>query len=183
MAMDIKRDVNSDVEAMATDMASTIQKPKIKSSGGGSKGLKVVITVLVVVILLVAAGFALDKFTDVNLFGENNGSGADASEYSAVFLSNGQVYFGVLDKGREGNTTLSDIYYLQSYNPPLQQAPTEQAVGQPQLSLVKLGNELHGPRDYMEINDDHIVFIEKLKTDSKVVEAISKYKESLQPVE
>ena len=50
-------------------------------------------------------------------------------------------------------------------------------MGQPQLSLVKLGNELHGPQDKMEINDAHIIFIESLKQDGRVVEAIARYKE------
>jgi len=79
--------------------------------------------------------------------------------------------------GKPGYTQLEDIYYLQTYTPALQQAPNQAAVGQPQLSLVKLGNELHGPQDKMEINDAHIIFIESLKQDGRVVEAIARYKE------
>ncbi|PIU57084.1 MAG: hypothetical protein COS89_05260 [Deltaproteobacteria bacterium CG07_land_8_20_14_0_80_38_7] len=109
--------------------------------------------------------------------GEENQSQAE-EEYSAVFLSNGQVYFGRVGETANRNyTELIDIYYLQAYNPPLQQAANEQSATQPELSLVKLGNELHGPQDRMEINNDHIVFIEHLKTNGKVVEAILKYRE------
>jgi len=43
--------------------------------------------------------------------------------------------------------------------------------------LLKLGNEVHGPEDQMEINREHVVFIEKLKTDGKVAKAIAAYKE------
>jgi hypothetical protein len=43
------------------------------------------------------------------------------------------------------------------------------------LSLVKLGNELHGPKDEMTINKAHIIFVEDLKADGKVVTAIDKY--------
>jgi len=166
-------DIRKDAAPEAASEATSINKPKkVKSSS--KKGLKVVIIVLVVVILLVVVGYLVDRYTNVSLFGGGNEA---ASGYSAVFLSNGQVYFGMMKDGRPGYTELNDIYYLQAYNPPLQQAPNQQAVGQPQLSLVKLGNELHGPQDRMEINDDHIIFIEDLKSDGRVVEAIARYRE------
>ena len=44
------------------------------------------------------------------------------------------------------------------------------------VSLVKLGDELHGPADKMEINRDQILFIEDLKPNSQVVMAIKNYK-------
>lgn len=43
------------------------------------------------------------------------------------------------------------------------------------FSLVKLGNELHGPEDKMSINLSQVLFVEDLKVDSKVVEAIRAY--------
>ena len=45
------------------------------------------------------------------------------------------------------------------------------------LSLVKLGNELHGPEDAMYINMDHVLFTEELKEDSRVVDAVKRYLE------
>lgn len=93
-------------------------------------------------------------------------------EFQAVFLDNGQVYFGKIT-GEEGkNVVLTDIYYLQG-NKPLQAGDLGP---QPDLAIVKLGNELHGPVDRMEINRQHILFIEDMKTDSKVVKAIKDFK-------
>ena len=43
---------------------------------------------------------------------------------------------------------------------------------QPEFTLIKLGGELHGPKDQMTINRNQILFIEELKADSKVVTAI-----------
>jgi len=43
------------------------------------------------------------------------------------------------------------------------------------LQLIKLGKELHGPKDQMVLNRDHILFIEELSSDSKVVKSIEKY--------
>ena len=98
-----------------------------------------------------------------------------------MFLTNGQVYFGKLSETRGDYATLKDIYYLQVVQPPLQgqQQPDQaqtQSQAQPQISLVKLGQELHGPADEMKINRSQILFYEDLKTDSKVVQAINSYK-------
>jgi hypothetical protein len=42
--------------------------------------------------------------------------------------------------------------------------------------LIKLGGELHGPTDTMQINRDQILLIEDLRTDSNLVAAIGNYK-------
>jgi len=89
----------------------------------------------------------------------------DQGKYQAVFLTNGQVYFGKISSHDESYVELVDIYYLQ-VKPVLQQGdennnknanPQEQ---KSEISLVKLGNELHGPLDRMMINKDQIVFVE-----------------------
>lgn len=93
-----------------------------------------------------------------------------SNKYQAVFLDNGQVYFGKVAARDMKYIVLTDIYYLQ-----LQQNLQNQnnAPGtQPDISLVKLGGELHGPEDKMEIVRDHILFIEDLRNDSKVSTAI-----------
>ncbi len=101
-------------------------------------------------------------------------------KYQAVFLTSGQVYFGKVDHKTGKYVVLSDIFYLrvnQALQPPKE--GEESAANQPNLSLIKLGNELHGPVDKMEINRDQILFIEDLKDDSRVVEAIKDYKKKL----
>jgi hypothetical protein len=102
------------------------------------------------------------------------------SEYQAVFLTNGQVYFGKLDF--EGHWyVLRDIYYLQvtqelqpaSGNGSSQNITTPQNNSQQQkVQLVKLGSELHGPEDAMYIARDKIMFWENLKSDSRVIQTI-----------
>lgn len=92
-------------------------------------------------------------------------------QYQAVFLTNGQVYFGKVKQPEAGTVTLSDIYYLQS-NQSTQGSGADNTADDNQLSLVKLGNELHGPEDMMAINRDQILFWENLKDSGKVVQAI-----------
>ena len=90
-----------------------------------------------------------------------------SGEYQAIFLDNGQVYFGKLEKTQGSFYLLKDVFYLQS-NVAVEQASN--------LSLTKLGSEAHGPEDEMSINTEHILFIENMKNDSKVVQAIEQYK-------
>ena len=102
-------------------------------------------------------------------------NGGSAGKYQAVFLSNNQVYFGKLSNLNSNFPTLSDIYYLQVTQVLQPKAPNSPAQ---QVNLVKLGGELHGPEDVMKINKDHILFVEDLKADSQVTNAIKDYKKN-----
>ncbi|MEW6407877.1 MAG: hypothetical protein AB1465_04260 [Patescibacteria group bacterium] len=133
----------------------------------------VIITIVAAVIFgatLVISSFAKKTLSFPNVMNKN--------QYYAVFLDNGQVYFGHLNRYLTSkNPVLSDIYYLQS-NEALQtgEKKIEEAAGETQFNLVKLGQELHGPKDAMILNKDHILFIEELKTDGQVVKAIEEHK-------
>ena len=89
-------------------------------------------------------------------------------------MDNGQVYFGKLSNLNSDYVQLTDIYYLQ-VDQQVQPDQTEEDTPQQQISLAKLGNELHGPEDQMFINPDKIVFWENLKTDGQVTQAIVQY--------
>ncbi|HAG27512.1 TPA: hypothetical protein DCG61_01885 [Patescibacteria group bacterium] len=159
------------VEGMGMNMSS-------RAPQGGRNNMPWIILAVVVLLLVVGAVLFRDK-----LFTGQSGDTAQQVEeklsgYQAVFLSNGQVYFGKLSDVTASYSTLVDIYYLQVTQPPLQGSQQEDQVSQqqqPQLSLVKLGQELHGPVDEMKINREHILFYEDLKEDGRVVQAIRDY--------
>ncbi len=105
-----------------------------------------------------------------------------SSNYQAVFLSNGQVYFGKLTRRLFAPAVLNDVYYL-ILRQPLQQQMREENQEEQQsagYTLIKLGKEIHGPRDEMRINPRHILFVEDLNPDGKVVQAIIQYQENPQ---
>ncbi len=137
-----------------------------------SKGGWILLAAVIVVVLVLGMVYKDKLFTA----SKNEVSN---SEYQAVFLTNGQVYFGKLTATDDRYVQLESIYYLQVT--PVLQTKTEGQPGtqdpQQQLSLVKLGNELHAPVDRMKINRDQILFFEDLKADGKVVQAIKKYEE------
>lgn len=130
-----------------------------------TKKLIAAIVAIIVILGLVVAYFLL----------MNGLSGVKTSQYQAVFLTNGQVYFGKITKYGRDTVAMSDIYYLQqSSGVQSQDNKTDQS--QNQLTLTKLGKELHGPEDSMFIERDQIIFWENIKDDSQVVKTIQKEK-------
>jgi hypothetical protein len=85
--------------------------------------------------------------------------------YQAIFLnsSDGQTYFAKITSISNKDITIKDIYYIRKDNR--------------KLSLAKLGSEIHGPKDRMYINREHVLFIENLKNDGETVKAILKFKQ------
>jgi hypothetical protein len=94
-----------------------------------------------------------------------------SNTYQAVFLNNGQVYFGHLSMQNSQFPELRSVYYLQVTQPPQPLKPGE--TPPTNINLVKLGGELHGPTDEMRIKKDSILFVEDLRADSRVVQAIN----------
>jgi len=143
----------------------------------GSSGPWMLVGTIVVVLIILGVVFKDSLFS-----GKKATPGKIASsDYQAVFLTNGQVYFGALSEAENTYVNLRKIYYLQ-VTPNLQTQGTVEGGNPPpaqqQLSLVKLGNELHGPVDEMFINREQILFIEDLKDDGRVVQAIKEFEAS-----
>ena len=123
---------------------------------------KNIVKILIVLIIILALGWVYLQFIHPLIF--------TSKTFQAVFLTNNQVYFGHIIRTTRNNIYLTDIYYLQIKQPIQPKSKKE-----PEFSLVKLGNEIHGPQDLMIINRGQVLFIENLKDDSKVVRAIKKF--------
>jgi hypothetical protein len=134
---------------------------------------KLLIVVVAIAGVLLIVIYLLLSFTNllssVPLIG--NLAKKNMEGYHAVFLSNNQVYFGKLRNEGSQYAVLEDVYYLrQTAN-----LGDENQAGQ--LDLVKRGRELHGPENIMKINRDHILFIENVRVDSAVGQAIQRAKQ------
>lgn len=134
-------------------------------------GSKLLVLTLIIASVAVTIALAVNvwrTFNTTNLVKD--------SQFQAVFLDNGQVYFGHLSNVNSEYVKLTDIYYLQVE----QQIQPDQNAGdnstpQQQISLAKLGNELHGPEDEMFVLRNKIVFWENLKADGQVTKAIDSF--------
>ncbi len=131
------------------------------------KRKRLIIALVVIIVIVFAWALYYFDIIPANLLPSLNDT------YQAVFLTNGQVYFGKLYRENSSFPILREVYYLQVAQSP--QPLQEGQVPPANINLVKLGGELHGPQDIMQINRDQILFIEDLKSDSKVAQAIKQF--------
>lgn len=106
-------------------------------------------------ILVFTALFFAVRFWDFAL--PNFGAG----RYQAVFLSNGQTYFGRYIDRIGPYVKVENAFYIQTNTPADDQAP-------PESRLIKRGNELHQPLPVVLIPRSAILFVEDLRPDSPV---------------
>ena len=136
---------------------------------------KIVVTMLIIiaVIILVISGLLL--------WSKNKSAASiDASKYQAIFLSNGQVYFGKLQALDNGYFKLTKVFYIQGStdtDADAAKSKDPQQTTSSDMKLIKLGKEVHGPEDAMIINRDQVQFYENLKSDGEVAKLIDQYKQ------
>lgn len=131
-----------------------------------ASNFKSILLTAVILVVLGAIGwyFYTSKVSLMEKYKDLSGS-----DYYAVFLSNGQVYFGKLLESNRKDIVLNEVYYLQLSG---QGDATTSTSAEARFGLVKLGQELHGPTDKLYVNREHVLFVEQLKSDSKVVASI-----------
>lgn len=142
-----------------------------------SKAHKLVIVVLIVIVIG-ALGYTVLNKTGANPSNQKTAAEQpDKNKYQAVFLTNGQVYFGKLTDNGGNYVKLTDIFYLQSKDQSVQPKDAK-AADQSNLTLIKLGKELHAPTDEMNISRQQVLFWENIQDNGKVSQAIKDYKSS-----
>ena len=96
----------------------------------------------------------------------------NSKEYQAVFLSNGQVYFGKITDLNNKYLVLKSVFYIENNTSSSDATQTQNS----NYTLRKLGTtELHAPQDKMVVNRDTVTFWENLKDSSQVVTKINEY--------
>lgn len=89
------------------------------------------------------------------------------ARYQAVFLSNGQTYFGRYLDRLGPYVKVEDAFYIQQTPSQTQGAPAD-------TKIVRRGSELHSPPGEMLIPKSAILFVEDLRTDSQVAQFMDK---------
>ena len=103
----------------------------------------------------------------------NEGHFVSSKHYQAVFLTNGQVYFGHIKSINNQYFELDNIYYLQSSST---SSTTTTTAANNNVTLIKLGCELHSPYDQMIINASQISFWENIQDSGQVGKGIAQLK-------
>lgn len=140
---------------------------KSSKSGARPSGLNVLNVVVMVgaalLVVLTAFAFVFNKPANEQKY-------VDTSLYQAVFLNNGQVYFGKVDTLNSNYIDMKDVYYLT-------QSTTANAQQSSDYTLIKLGcQQIHYPEDQMLISRDQVTFWENLSKDGKVTKSIADFK-------
>jgi hypothetical protein len=125
--------------------------------------------VIILVALVVAVGFSNGNTAD------NEGKYVDTGKLQAVFLNTGQVYFGNIKALNDKYVVLTNIYYLQTSNG--SSATSSSSNANTNVSLVKLGCELHEPYDQMVINRTQVTFWENLQGGGQVAKAVKTFQQ------
>jgi hypothetical protein len=147
-----------------TATTSSAKKTNKKWSGVFRWGAVVLLFSVLVLVLAIIASIAFSN-------PKSESSYVKEDNLQAVFLNGGQVYFGNITNMNDRYIAMSNVYYLR-VNQQVQPGQTDAASD---VSLVKLGCELHGPQDQMVINTDQVIFWENLKTDGQVAKAVQEY--------
>lgn len=85
------------------------------------------------------------------------------AHYQAVFLANGQTYFGRFYDRLGAYAKIEDVYYLQ-------QTAAADPNAAPDTKIVRRGRELHGPSSRMLIPKSAILFVEDLTDASPIAQ-------------
>ena len=154
--------------------SSAPDAPTHKEEKGSSKKttpvswLQLINGVMLIAIALLVASVAL-ILTRGTSTGEHKY--IDSGKYQAVFLNNGQVYFGNITNLNDQYVRMSNIYYLT-------QGTDSSGNSNGNYTLVKLGcQQIHDPYDEMVINRAQVTFWENLQDSGKVVSSIKQFKQ------
>lgn len=97
----------------------------------------------------------------------------DDSKYQAVFLNNGQVYFGDVTDISKDYLKLNNVFYLTQ-----NATDATTAAASSDYTLIKLGcQQIHYPFDQMVVNRAQVTFWENLSDDGKVAQSIEEFKQ------
>ena len=136
-----------------------------ESSRGSNKGLLWTIVIALLVLIVGFVGWMVWSNS------KSSATGIDSSRYQAVFLTNGQIYFGKLAAFNDESFKITNIYYPQAQATG-EETETDVNAEQSSIQLFAVTEGVHGPDDEMIILKSQILYYENLKEDSKVTQLI-----------
>lgn len=96
------------------------------------------------------------------------------TKYKAIFLDNNDIYFGKVDYKNDNYVKIKDVYSLR-VSQVTKKDKDGKDVQEPYFQIIKMGSEIHGPKNEMEITREHILYIQELEKTSQVLSTIANY--------
>lgn len=139
------------------------------ANGGAHRIVKKIVCIVVIVAALVW----LDA--NFNILASSQANKQARAHVQAVFLSNGQVYFGTLSRHGVGYWRLDNTHYIQVSkvpSAPSPDVPAGNASEETRTTLMRSSDDMHRPHNTMIIPASTILFWQNLQNDSPVAQAI-----------
>jgi len=140
----------------------------VKNINGYGKAI-LVFTILIFVLVLI--------FVSISLWQDGTARNTIQllkyrGSYQAVFLTNGQAYFGNITEITNEYILLKDPYSIKVQQ---KQTDEEGQAKQSEIKLLSIEDEFYKPEGYMLIEKSAINFIEELKDSSQIIDIIENY--------
>ena len=119
----------------------------------------IIVIIVVIAIFFIGVGILVGKHVDNNSMAENS---ASLSPYSAVYLSTGDIYFGILDWSPSPH--IENPWFLQR---------STNAAGQATVGVYPFNQVAWGPSNSIYFNSQDIVFWTRLSSTSSVAQAMT----------
>ncbi len=133
------------------------------------------VTAAVACVVILLIGIIAALYAGNNNTKDTENQYINGSKLQAVFLNTGQVYFGNIKTLNNNFLVLTNIFYLQTNS---SSSSTSSSSTSNNVSLVKLGCELHQPYDQMVINRSSVTFWENLQSTGQVAKAVATWNSS-----
>jgi len=98
---------------------------------------------------------------------------AKNQNWYAVKLVNGEIFYGQITDTKSDPVVINNVYY--NYDQTVTADGKKEIPQAANLRLVKRGKETYGPSGSMNIIRVQVLYLEPLKADSKVLQAILEY--------
>jgi hypothetical protein len=157
--------VKEEAPKVPRSTSTSHREPKERRSG---RGLLWTVVIIIAVVAVAIIGWMVWNGS------KNADTGINTARYQAIFLVNGQIYFGKLTDFNEKSYKLTTIYYPQAQTNGDDAATSTNTSNN--IKLVRLGDEVHGPESEMFISKEQVLYYENLKADSQVSKLIEQQK-------
>lgn len=170
-AGEIDKIFSDQAEDLIDDGLQKIDRPKMRIDGSGLIGKAVVFVLFIVIVF-----FGFSHFSDNQKSEPVAPVATSETGWYAVKLTNDEMYYGQIDDLGSDPVIVKNVYYNYDQLNAGDTSESGRADGK-NLRLVKRGEEVHGPDGSLSVVRSQVVYMEPMKEDSKVLQAILRNEE------
>lgn len=165
-AAEIDKLFSEDEESLVDEDLQKINRPLI-----GDKTDSIIKKAVLLFLFVIIVGFAYFYFQKPETPKSQAPVSTSSTGWYAVKLTNGETYYGQISDLGTDPVIVKNVYYNYDQTSPSSEGSASESKN---LRLVKRGEEVHGPDGSLSVVRSQVVYMEPMKEDSKVLQAILK---------